>query len=492
MELEKIISDLNVIKKTYYVPKTKINGIEYHSQKIKSGDLFVAIKGFNQNGHFYISNAISNGAKAIVFEDSPEEYIQGISYIRVKNTRSALAVIAKNFYMNPSKNLKVVGVTGTNGKTTTTFMLKSIFDAAGNKNGLIGTINNYIGNIIYKDLPITTPESLEIQEIMAVMKKKCCKYAFLEASSQGLALERVNEINFDYNIFTNLTRDHLDFHEDIQNYYFAKRLLFYKTTQTNIINIDDPWGRTLFKDLYLDKNHKTSILTYGIENCSDFIARDLRFEKNGTTFTLKTHYLWEDIFVNIPGKFMVYNALAAIAVAISEGISMEAIKDGLKNLPTINGRMQTLNLGTDFEIIIDFAHSPDSLEQLLRTIKSLYKKRIVLVFGSVGDRDQGKRPIMGEICGKLADTIIITSDSPGSEEPLDIIKSLEQGVSKYNHDYHLVLKRKEGIKLGVELCNAGDILIVTGRGHIEEEILKNERLYYTDFEAIKEAVESIR
>lgn len=490
MKLEALLQDLQVLEIKNNHPGLDISRVVYNSKEAAAGSLFVAIIGYVTNGHQYIDSAIAQGATAIVHQQELAVYDPAVTYIKVPDSRFALGLLASRFYNQPSEAMMVTGVTGTNGKTSLTYMLKHIFETNGEKCGLIGTIQNLIGAEAIDNRGRTTPESLEVQEIISEMRDAGCSHLFMEVSSHGLALDRVNGVAFDYGIFTNLTQDHLDYHKTFQNYFDAKAKLFYQVNKANIINGDDQWGQMLCE--MLEEKTETPIITYGKKATNDYVARDLVLDIKGTTFTLLTPEGEEEIFLNIPGEVMVYNAMAAIINALEEGVPMAVIKTAMASMPGVEGRMEHLDVDARFDVVIDYAHSPDALEKLLKSVREIFPGRIVLVFGCNGDRDREKRPIMGRIAGEFADVVVVTSDNPASENPLDIIAAVVAGVKEKTEHYHTVEKRAEGVYFGASLCQPGDVLVLAGKGHEKQEIMKNETLYYNEWDTVREAISRLK
>lgn len=490
MKLGELTGDLKILEIINNKVDCHIKKIVYNSKEANEGSLFVAVSGYVTDGHKYIGNAIEQGACAVVFQKDLNEYHPDVVYIKVPDSRYALGLLANCFYGRPSESMVVTGITGTNGKTSLTYMLKSIFEKYGRKCGLIGTIHNLIGDEVVDNRGRTTPESLEVQEIIKEMKDAGCSDLFMEVSSHGLALDRVNGVAFDYGIFTNLTQDHLDYHKTFQNYFDAKAKLFYHVKKANIINGDDQWGKMLCE--ILEEKTEIPIITYGLNPTNDYMARELVFGVKGTTFTLITPTGIEEIFLNIPGEFMVYNAMAAMSAAIEEGVPMAIIKDAMASIPGIEGRMEHLDVEAPFDVIIDYAHSPDSLEKLLQSVRKIFKGRIVLVFGCNGDRDKEKRPIMGRIAGEFADMVVVTSDNPASENPMEIINAVVAGVQEKTDQYATMEIRNDGVYYGASLCRPGDVLVLAGKGHEKQEIMKDETLYYNEWDTAREAVARLK
>ena len=491
MKLQELLMDSEILEIHNAIPDIDIKHIAYNSRKVTPGSMFVAIKGFKTDGHKYISQAIEAGAVLIVYEHALDSYADGVMYVKVANARHMLGTMASRFYGHPSEKLVVSGVTGTNGKTSVTCMLKDIFETAGRKCGLMGTINNQIGHRILDNAGRTTPDSLEVQEIIGEMVEAGCDNLMMEVSSHALDLDRVNGVAFDYAIFTNLTQDHLDYHKTFENYFEAKAKLFTYSRKANIINCDGEWGRKLYDRCIADSPAAT--YSYGLNSQDyDFYAKDMNYTMEGTHFTLVTPAGETLVFLNMAGEVMVANALAAAANAYLEGVDTAIIVQALGHLSGVEGRMERLHLDTDFDIIIDYAHSPDSLEHLLKSVKAMYNGKVYLVFGCNGDRDREKRPIMGRIAGEFADYVIVTSDNPASEDPQSIIDTVAAAVAEKTDAYETVLRRWDAIYHAVTLPKAGDVLVLAGKGHEKQETMATENLYYNEWETAEEAVRRLK
>ncbi len=442
----------------------EIEGIESNSKNVEKGYLFIAIKGFSVDGHKYIENAIEAGAIAVMIEEGCDlkslNIPDTVTIIMAKNTREALAITAANFYDNPSRKLKLIGVTGTKGKTTTTFMIKEILEKAGKNVGLIGTIAIYINGKKEKDSDRTTPESLELQRIFNQMVEQNVEYVVMEVSSQSLKLHRVDGCDFDMVLFTNFSEDHISEkeHPDMQDYFESKLKLF-KMCKNGIVNIDDLHGNKIPK-LFPESN----ITTYGIDNHCQVLAKDITITNLYVDFKVKITDRNERIKVCIPGRFSVYNSLAAICVAKKLGVNVEKIKEALEEV-RVPGRSELVNNSKELPIMIDYAHSPESLENILQAVKSYTRGRVISVFGCGGDRDSGKRPIMGEISGRIADYTIITSDNPRTEDPEKIVKQIEDGIKKTKGNYKVIVDRVDAIKYAIQIANKRDIIVLAGKGH---------------------------
>jgi len=486
MKLKELIKEKEIIQRIHYTNTIEVKHLAYNSRKVKKDSLFVAIKGFKTDGHRYIKEAIHQGAKIIVCQVLPEDIKNDITYIKVENPRQLMGLIASRFYNFPSQKIMITGTTGTNGKTSVTYMLKTIFTKNNEKCGLFGTINNQIGDKLIDNAGRTTPDSLEIQADIAEMLDEQCTRLFMEVSSHALDLGRVNGVAFDYGIFTNLTQDHLDYHKTFEAYFEAKSKLFYKTQKANIINGDDLWGQKLVK--HLKQKTTMPVYTYGLSLENDYYAKDIHYAIEGTKYTLVTPKEAIDIYIDIPGEVMVYNSMAAIINALCEGIEIEKIQEALATMDIVEGRMERVDLKTSFDIIIDYAHTPDGLEKLLKAMRTLYDGKIYLVFGCNGDRDKAKRPIMGHIAGEYADFVIVTSDNPASEDPQKIIDTVALAVAEKNKNYSTVLKRWDAIDYAVTLPQKGDVLVLAGKGHEKQETMAKENLYYNEWETVEKAV----
>lgn len=463
MNLKKVLAGLEGIKAKGEIDR-EVTSIENDSRKVIEGSLFFAIKGFTTDGTQFIPNAIENGAKVILVDESADiknlKLPQDVTLLVVPDARYAMAICSSNFYDHPSEKFKLIGVTGTKGKTTTTFMIKEILQKQGIKTGLIGTIAIYSGDKKIKDSDRTTPESIELQKIFKQMADDGCKVVVMEVSSQSLKLNRVAGCNFDIAVFTNFSEDHISEkeHPDMQDYFNSKLKLF-KMCKYGFINIDD---------LQVCKVPKLvpecEIKTYGIDNACNLLAKDITITNSYVDFKVKIGDKNERIKVGIPGRFSVYNSLAAIEVATKLGCSVESIKEALLEV-RVPGRSELVNNSKDLTIMIDYAHSPESLENILSAVKSYTRGRVISLFGCGGDRDNRKRPIMGEISGKIADFTIITSDNPRTEDPEKIVEQIENGIKKTKGKYVCIVDRIEAIKYAINMASKKDIIVLAGKGH---------------------------
>ena len=468
-----------------------INGLTSNSKEVKQGYLFVAIKGFTVDGHSYIEDAIKSGATAVMIEEGCDlkslKIPAEVTVIMAKNTREALAISSSNFYGNPSSKFKLIGVTGTKGKTTTTFMIKEILEKSGKKVGLIGTIAIYINGKKIKESDRTTPESLELQQIFAKMVEEGVEVVVMEVSSQSLKLHRVDGCEFDMVLFTNFSEDHISAneHPDMQDYFKSKLKLF-EMCKTGIVNTDDLYGAKIPR-LFPDNN----ITTYGIDNFANLLAKDITITNSYVDFKVKITDRNERVKTCIPGRFSVYNSLAAICVAQKFGVSSEVVKEALLSV-RVPGRSELVDNKLEIPIMIDYAHSPESLQSILQAVKSYTRGRVISVFGCGGDRDSGKRPVMGEISGRIADYTIITSDNPRTEEPKKIIDQIEEGIKKTKGKYSVIVDRTDAIKYAIKMANKRDIIVLAGKGHETYQEINGEKHPYDERIIIKEIIEKIK
>jgi UDP-N-acetylmuramoyl-L-alanyl-D-glutamate--2,6-diaminopimelate ligase len=451
-----------------------ISSVAYDSRMVSEGCLFVAIKGFNVDGHDFVPQAISRGAAAIIGEQDLD--LPGIIYIRVRNSRKALAEASAWFYGYPSRKLGIIGVTGTNGKTTTTYLVKAMLDRAGYKTGVIGTIGNLIGDkILHAER--TTPESLELNRLFLNMVQQGVNYVAMEVSSHSLKLHRVDGIDFQVGIFTNLTQDHLDFHKTFEDYYESKKKLF-DLSRKAVVNVDDKSGRKILQSIDIPA------ISYGIDTDADLRARNVNISLEGVFYDIEVKGEKFSISYHVPGRFSVYNSLAALGAGLALGIPMDTLIDALGKVRGVPGRFEPVIVGQDFAVIVDYAHTPDGLENVLKTIKSFARGRIITVFGCGGDRDRKKRPIMGSIASRLSDYCIITSDNPRSEEPEAIIDEIEKGVVSSN--YEKIADRREAIAKAIEMAKKDDVILIAGKGHEDYQILKDRTIHFDDREVAAE------
>jgi len=481
MELTQLLNNVHTIQVTGEVQRKDVSGIFYDSRRVKVNSIFVAIKGFTNDGHKFIADAINKGAIAVVIEDTnsiPEHYfhLKKIARILVPNSRKALAEISKAFYKEAASKLFSYAVTGTNGKTTTTFLLKNILEKAGKKTGLLGTITNVIGKKIIES-SMTTPESSDLHELFFSMVAEKCDSVVMETSSHSLALERVYGIPFNVAIFSNITSDHLDFHKTFENYLDAKKKLFDGLSEHSfaVVNCDD------INYLDLVKNCKAKILTYGKNENADFRVSNISFNLTGTRFSLFNH--GEEYKVETPliGEFNAYNAASAFAAAFVGGIAVEQILEGIKTIPLVPGRFEIVS-GKSKKAVIDYSHTADSLEKAISNLRKVIsaENKLVTVFGCGGNRDVTKRPEMGRIATELSDFVIITNDNPRNENPRMIIADIEKGISKTN--YEIILNREEAIKKAITGSDDSSVVLIAGKGHENYQIIQGVKSHFSDKE----------
>lgn len=468
-----------------------IKGIATDSRKVKPGFLFVALRGFTVDGHDFTRQAEQNGAVAFVVE----EKIEGIStYVQVADTKKVLAILADRFYNQPTKKLRLIGVTGTNGKTTVTHLVEKILSDAGHLTGIIGTIEMRIGSY-REEVKNTTPESLELQRMFSLMEQSGASHACIEVSSHALELGRVWGCDFKTAIFTNLTQDHLDYHQTMENYRNAKSLLFSQLGNTYgdkqkklaVLNRDDRQYE------YLYKVTPAEVLTYGIEHQADVRASNIQIKATGTEFTLETFKGSVPISMKMVGRFSVYNVLAATAACLAEGVPLESIKESIESITGVPGRFEPVNEGQNFAVVVDYAHTPDSLENVLKTARDLTKGQVFCIVGCGGDRDRSKRPIMAQIAARYSDVAIFTSDNPRSEDPNEILRDMFEGLSEekvQRDNYRCILDRKEAIEYAVSQAKDGDTVIIAGKGHETYQIIKDQILPFDDKEVVSVAIKN--
>ncbi len=447
-----------------------ITGIACDSRKIKPGNVFVAIQGAEDDGGRYIEMAVENGAVVIVAKEMPE---LSVPYIHTVNPRQDLACLAAKFYGHPADKLKLIGVTGTNGKTTVTYLIQSILNAGGYKTGLIGT--NEI-TACGEKLPITsttptTPDAIELNQIFAEFVCRGVEYAVMEVSSHALELERVYGCRYKIGVFTNLTQDHLDFHKTMDRYLAAKKKLF-DIADIGIINIDDAGGRKIAADL------PCPVLTTGLHD-ADVMAGNIRLSAGGIQFDAAERGMIYPVKLAIPGKFSVYNGLSAIGACAALELPAEVIQEGLANAKGVCGRVEVVPTDTDYTVIIDYAHSPDGLEKILHTVRGFARGRVIVLFGCGGDRDTTKRPKMGKIAGTLADLAIVTSDNPRTENPLAIIQDILAGMAGMEN-YIVVPDRREAIREALFLARKDDVVVLAGKGQETYQIIGKEKIDFDE------------
>lgn len=450
-----------------------IKGIKNDSRRVEKGDMFIAEKGYTVDGHDYIDAAVKKGAIALVVEEDVD--IADVTILKVENSVEAMAKFSSNFYNKPWEKMDMIGITGTNGKTSTSYLLNSIFKENDDKVGLIGTNGALIGEKSIK-IDNTTPNSLVLHSILSEMSESGVDKCIMEVSSHALSLNRVKYMSFDIGLFTNISKDHLDYHQTMESYFLAKSKLFSMTKTFNIINIDDKYGKILIEEIKSD----VPIITYGMKEAADIFASNIKHGLSSIKFTLNTASGMRDIVLNTPGEFSVYNALAAAAVSYAYNISLDNIKIGLEALAGIRGRFEVVPTAKDYTVIIDFAHTADGLEKVLKVIDEFAKARKIVVFGAGGNRDKTKRPEMGETVGRHADLSIVTSDNPRDEDPEKIIDDVLVGTKKSGGEYVKIIDRRDAIIYALDNARKDDIILLAGKGHEAYTIIKNEKFEFDE------------
>jgi len=462
-----------------------VEGISVDSRKVKNGYVFFALPGTKEDGKKYIDHAISNGAKVIFYNGDLNHSIKdGITYIKVNDIFKVLGIFSSSFYDFPNKYLKIFGVTGTNGKTTTANLIYHYWKSKGNKSGLIGTIDYRIDDEIYPS-NFTTPQPHELQELLRRMVDKKIEYVSMELSSHALALKRIEGLEFKGVIFTNLTQDHLDFHKTMEEYFNAKMKIFNYLEQDGfgIINKDNEWtGRINFKDR---KIYWVSLY----DEKADIALKKVFIDKMGMFIEAITPKGQIELFTKLRGKFNIYNLLFAVGLLIASGEKLDDIAKYLATFEGVKGRLEFIEEGQDFNVIVDYAHTPDGLLNVLETIKEFTKGRIIVVFGCGGDRDPTKRDKMGEISAKLSDYVIITSDNPRTEDPLKIIRDIEVGVKRVGFkNYEIIENREEAIKKAIEIAKENDTVLIAGKGHENYQIIGTQKYPFSDQEVARKYI----
>jgi len=475
LEVKEIIGDLNL----------NIKGIYHDSREIKRDFLFICIKGFNFDGHNFIDDAIHRGAAALVVEKEIS-LRPGITIIRVRDSRKSLAILANQFYGFPSRKLKLIGVTGTNGKTTITYMLRAIFQEAGFKAGLLGTAQNIIGDNIISS-KMTTMESVDLQKTLKEMVEQKNNYTVMEVSSHALQLSRVEGCDFDAAIFTNISKEHFEIHENFSNYLEAKKKLFLSLNRSKkeaakkfaIINIDEEHSKDI-----IDCN-RVNLITYGIEKEAKIRAKKIKMKLKSLSFIVDTPIGSTEILLNFGGKYNVYNALAAIATAITQDIPLNQISRALSKFSGAPGRYKLLEYGQNYTIVIDFAHNYHGLGNILQNLRNFTPHKLITVFGHGGEKYNKVRVTMGEVIGTYSDYVVITADNPKSEDPVEIAQEIERGVKKTDKDYIIITDRVEAIKYALGKAEEGDIVLIAGKGPENEQIYYNRVIHHNDEEVVR-------
>ena len=493
MLLDKILSGINYRRiGSGQKENPDVRGLTTNSQKVRPGDIFIALSGLHYDGHQFVAAAYSLGAVAAVVERPVEA--GGIVQIVVDDTYQALAAIANNFYGHPSRSFLLYGITGTNGKTSISYLLEAIFRRAGRPCGVIGTIGAHLGKKFYP-LGNTTPFPDILQKVLWQMKRQQAAVVAMEVSSHSLVQHRVDGCEFDVAIFTNLTRDHLDFHGSFENYFQAKSLLFRRLADFGnkkyprfaIINTDDEWGQKMVK------LSPVSVLTYGRSKRCDFYFRDIKFSPHLTRFYLECP--WGNFIVRSPliGQYNVYNVVAAMAASFCQGVSREKILAAVEDFSNIPGRLERVEAGQPFTIFVDYAHTDDALANVLKTLRQIAPDRIITVFGCGGERDRTKRPLMGEVASEYSDWVIVTSDNPRGEDPERITLDIELGIRRKGRtNYQVIIDRQQAIAMALTMARRGDIVLLAGKGHENYQIVGDKKILFNDQQIARKILRSLR
>ena len=452
----------------------RVSDITDDTRKVKKGSVFVCIKGANFDGHSAAEQMLKQGAAAVICEHS-----LGLKKeVVVENTRSAYAVMCANFFGNPAKKLKLIGLTGTNGKTSSTYFIKSLFELFGIKMGLIGTMQNMIGKEVFP-AKYTTPTAYELQELFAKMVDAGCEYCVMEVSSQALAQGRVDGLHFAIAVFTNLTQDHLDFHGTMENYAAAKKILF-ERCDTAVINLDDAAAAFMVEGL------PCKVVSYSAkDNSADFVAKNIVLGARGITYELLGNEVIGRLKCPVPGSFTVYNTLCAAAVAVTAGLDFKTVLSAFSSVKGVKGRIEVVPTDTDYTVIIDYAHSPDGIKNILNSVKEFAEGRVIIVFGCGGDRDSSKRPKMADAAASLADYVVLTSDNPRTEDPEKIVADAAQGLKGHKVEQSIIVDRTQAIKYAMGIAKKGDVIILAGKGHETYQIIGTEKRHYDEREIVK-------
>ncbi|MFQ5912720.1 MAG: UDP-N-acetylmuramoyl-L-alanyl-D-glutamate--2,6-diaminopimelate ligase [Nitrospinota bacterium] len=477
-----------------------ITGVAYDSRKVKSGDLFVALPGTRTDGGRYLEEAIGRGAGGLLVRDLADARARGlnssVAVVEAADTRRALALVADAFYGHPSGQVRVVGITGTNGKTTWTYLTESIFQSAGWRTGVIGTISYRLGRgpETERTASQTTPEAPDLQALLREMADAGVSFCLMEVSSHGLCLERVGGISFEVAVFSNLTQDHLDFHESLDAYYEAKRSLFTRhPVRRAVVNLDDPYGERIWADVKGTPAGETG-LTYAISKRASVTAQDVESGWSGLRFRLRGAGCDVPVRLRLVGSHNVYNALAAAATGLAVGVAPEAVADGLGRLESAPGRFERVDLGQPFAVVVDYAHTEDALRRVLKTARELIEGRLIVVMGCGGDRDRSKRPRMGAAAAEAADHVVVTSDNPRTEDPHAILQEIEPGILTLGRErasHEMCVDRREAIGRALALASPGDGVLIAGKGHETYQIVGREVLPFDDREEVRNALRAL-
>jgi UDP-N-acetylmuramyl-tripeptide synthetase len=486
MRLLELLSGIKQVQ-TYGITDVEVTGVAYDSRKVKPGNLFFCITGFKTDGHTYAKAAVENGASVLIVERPVAEV--DLPQIVVDNSRKSMAQISSAFYGHPTRKIKLIGITGTNGKTTTAFMVENILRAAGHKTGLLGTIECRIGDDV---LPVerTTPESADLQRLFETMVRSGVTAAVMEVSSHAIDLMRVEACEFNAIVFTNLSQDHLDYHGTMEEYFSVKKRIFDDTIGSDvshIINIDDEYGRKLVVE-----HSRVNQIRYSVKEKTELCADKIELKNDGSDFMLETSAEKLPVSIKLPGMYNIYNALAATGASLAVNVDLNTARAGLEELVRVPGRFERIDCGQDYDVIVDYAHTPDSLEKVLKAARELTSRRLIAVFGCGGDRDRGKRPLMGKIAVDVSDYVVVTSDNPRSEDPDRIIADILEGINGVNGAlFEVVADRRMAIEQAISKAEKGDFVVIAGKGHETGQEIAGVKTPFDDVLITKELLKEI-
>lgn len=478
MKLRELIKNLSIIEMNADA-ELEISGVSYDSRKTEKGDMFVAIRGFEADGHKFIPKAVENGAAVILCEEKPS---CDIPYVLVSDSRYGLAIVSRDFFGDPASEMTMIGITGTSGKTSSSYLIKHMLESKLDaKVGLIGTNGNMIGDE-FLHTEHTTPESYELHKLFRHMADSGCTHVVMEVSSHSLTLERVAGIHFDVALYTNLSQDHLDFHGTMEEYAAAKRKLF-SMCSLGCFNLDDAWAD------FMRDGASCRTMTFSTEkNEADLVAKDIRLTADGVRFASVSGDEISMTKLGIPGMFSVYNALGTMSVGLALGLSLADCSDAMSSAKGVKGRLEIVPTGRDFSVVIDYSHKPDALEKVLKTLKPVTRGRLIALFGCGGDRDKLKRPIMGRIAADNADLVVVTSDNPRTEDPDEIIREIVAGMKDKRTPTKVICDRREAIAWAIDNAAPGDVLLLAGKGHEDYQVVGHEKHHMDEREIVSDCL----
>lgn len=478
MKLRELIKNLSIIEMNADA-ELEISGVSYDSRKTEKGDMFVAIRGFEADGHKFIPKAVENGAAVILCEEKPS---CDIPYVLVSDSRYGLAIVSRDFFGDPASEMTMIGITGTSGKTSSSYLIKHMLESKLDaKVGLIGTNGNMIGDE-FLHTEHTTPESYELHKLFRHMADSGCTHVVMEVSSHSLTLERVAGIHFDVALYTNLSQDHLDFHGTMEEYAAAKRKLF-SMCSLGCFNLDDAWAD------FMRDGASCRTMTFSTEkNEADLVAKDIRLTADGVRFASVSGDEISITKLGIPGMFSVYNALGTMSVGLALGLSLADCSDAMSSAKGVKGRLEIVPTGRDFSVVIDYSHKPDALEKILKTLKPVTRGRLIALFGCGGDRDKLKRPIMGRIAADNADLVVVTSDNPRTEDPDEIIREIVAGMKDKRTPTKVICDRREAIAWAIDNAAPGDVLLLAGKGHEDYQVVGHEKHHMDEREIVSDCL----